>query len=435
MFKHGLSRKRITQVLLALTSLGLVSSLLPALATTEITLWTFTGGKNDGEFPAASLLRDKAGNLYGATLEGGASVGPGNIHGDGTVFKVTPPATAGGAWTESLLWSFGVGGSSSDGTSPMGNLIMDGNGNLYGTTVGGGPTSKGLAGLGTVFELLPPGVAGGNWTEAILHTFTGGRDGSGPLTGLTIDKKGDLYGTTPAGGAYQSGSSGGIVFELSPPATAGGAWTKKTLWNFGAGTDGAAPSSSLLRDAVGNLYGTTDGGGIYGGGIVFELIKPTTAGGSWTESILWNFGNGTDGGRPHGTLVMDKNGNLYGTASEGGSFLGGTAFELSPPTVSGGDWNETILWDFGNGSDGVGPDAGMIMDPRGILYGTTESNPTLTAGTVFKLRPPAVSGGAWTESILESLPSPVLAGVIMDPQGHLYGVTYGTVYELTNIGG
>jgi hypothetical protein len=403
MFKHDQSRKGIITGLLALTSLALVGS-LPAWATTETTLWTFTGAKTDGYEPVASLLRDKAGNLYGTTINGGSYLGP-STYGDGTVFKVTPPATAGGVWTESLLWSFGNGGLRGDGTSPFGSLIMDGNGNLYGTTLEGGPTSSGHPGSGTVFELSPPAVSGGNWTEAILHTFTGGRDGDAPWAGLTMDKKGNLYGTASGGGAYESGSVGGIVFELSPPATAGGAWTKKTLWSFGNGTDGSSPQSSLLRDAAGNLYGATTLGGTFGTGTAFELIKPTAAGGSWTESVLWNFGNGTDGVNPYGALVMDKSGNLYGASANGGS-------------------------------DGENPEGGVTIDSHGNLYGPTYNNGTLTGGTVFKLHPPGSNGGSWTESVLWTFDASLQGGVILDPQGHLYGTTdsgSGSVFELTSI--
>jgi uncharacterized repeat protein (TIGR03803 family) len=432
MLKYGWSRNRIIIGLLALTSVSLVG-ILPAWATSESTLWTFAGSKTDGYEPFASLLRDKAGNLYGTTIHGGAYLGPGTL-GDGTVFKLTPPVTTGGTWTEALLWSFGNGGLRGDGTSPTGSVIMDGNGNLYGTTGDGGPTPSGHPGSGTVFELLPPAVSGGNWTEAILHTFTGGRDGDTPVAGLTMDKRGNLYGTASAGGVYKFGT----VFELSPPATAGGAWAKRTLWSFGNGTDGSQPSGTLLRDTAGNLYGTTAGGGTYGEGTVFELIKPTTAGGDWTESILWDFGNSTDAAGPTGSLAIDKIGNLYGTTVNGGSLGKGAGVELSPPAVSGGTWTEAVLWDFGNGSDGENPAGGVTIDSHGNLYGPTYNNGTLTGGTVFELQPPASSGGSWTESVLWTFDASLQGGVILDPQGHLYGTTSsgsGTVFELTNIGG
>ena len=132
---------------------------------------------------------------------------------------------------------------------------------------------------------------------------------------------------------------------------------------------------------------------------------------------------------------MDKNGNLYGTTVEGGSFSKGIGFELSPSAVSGGTWNETILWDFGNGSDGINPEGGLVIDPHGNLYGTTLNNGTLIGGTVFELRPPVISGGPWTESVLWTFSGSSLeGGVILDPQGHLYGTTVGTVFELTNLG-
>jgi uncharacterized repeat protein (TIGR03803 family) len=230
--------------------------------------------------------------------------------------------------------------------NPMGNLILDAAGNLYGTTYDGGGHN-----LGTVFK-LKPNPDGPYWTVSILHSFTG-TDGGHPYAGVILDAAGNLYGTTAAGGAYDAGT----VFEVSP--TAGGGWTEKILHNFpqpvnsllNNGTDGSYPGAGVIFDAAGNLYGTTPVGGNGGGpggictfpeeevcGVVFEL-SPTASGG-WTEKILLNF-NGGNGGYPYGGLIFDAAGNLYGTTLYGnfcpGNEIGcGVVFELSPTAAGYG---------------------------------------------------------------------------------------------------
>lgn len=299
--------------------------------------------------------------------------------------------------SESVLWSFGNG---SDGNEPLASLITDIKGNLYGTTDMGG-TDNG----GTVFELTPPSTPGGDWAESILWSFGIGADGMHPQAGLIMDMSGNLYGTTFDGGAFASPSQpGGTVFELKPPAMAGGSWTESVLWSFGNGTDGRGSDAGLIMDASGNLYGTTAGGGANPGGTVFELIAPSTMGGTWTESILWNFGNGKDGNGPQAGVIMDKSGNLYGTTRGGGSSEKGTAFELTPPATSGEIWTELVLWNFGSvAKDGISPDAGLIMDSNGHLFGTATNGGAnlnsgqpfpVPAGTAFELTPPSGAGGS-----------------------------------------
>jgi uncharacterized repeat protein (TIGR03803 family) len=372
---------------------GIVFELTPPSTTggdwTESVLWNFGDG-NDGNSAVGTLLMDPSGNLYGTTSQGGAS-------NDGTVFELKAPATTGGEWTESVLWSFGNG--KDDGSDPQSNgLIMDASGDLYGTTSKGGTHGQlnvtGFGG-GTVFELKPPATPGGDWTESVLWNFGKGKDGDSPFFGLIPDKNGNLYGTTAYGGTFaSSANNGGTVFELKPPATAGGDWTESILWNFGKGNDGFAAYTDLIMDSSGNLYGTTFFGGIFGGspadGTVFKLIAPSTSSGKWTESVLWNFGNGTDGVWPYGGVIADTSGNLYGTTNHDG----GTVFELTPPSTIGGDWTESILWGFGSGTDGAGPEAGLLMDISGNLYGTTtEGGTTLSGsddgGTVFEINPTA----------------------------------------------
>jgi uncharacterized repeat protein (TIGR03803 family) len=410
----------------------------PAQAVTFTNLWSFGGSEQqDGFDPSGSLLRDKNGNLYGTTASGGVNVRPTAI-GDGTVFELSPPTTNGGAWTETVIWNFGEGGARSDGITPICNLIMDDSGNLYGTTAIGGPTPTGHAGVGTVFKLRPPATSGGDWSESILFTFNGA-NGYSPESGVIMDKQGNLYGTTADGGALNRG----VVFKLSPPVTSGGPWIETILWAFGRGSDGEVPSGNLVIDQNGNLYGETAQGGANGQGIAFKLAAPTQGGAKWSEQILWNFGSGVDGQAPIGGLTLDAAGNLYGTADSGGLFDGGIAFKLTHPTVRGGTWSESTLWDFGQGADGILPRSGVIMDQGGNLYGTTEEGGTGGAdgGTVFKLMPPSASGGSWTEQSLwdfgGSSGSLLSNGVIIDPDGNLLGTTSfssGSVFELSALG-
>jgi uncharacterized repeat protein (TIGR03803 family) len=268
--------------------------------------------------------------------------------------------------------------------------------------------------------------------ERVLHSFNTNGYGYTPVASVICDAAGNLYGTTPVGGF----ASGGIVFEIVPKT--GGGWTAKTLHNFsGRNGDGFDPTASLIFDAAGNLYGTTNSGGAFGMGIVFELSP--SAGGNWTETVLYSFGNsGSDGQNPQAALVFDAAGNLYGTTHQGGTYSMGTVFELSP--AAGGGWTESVLHSFGSGSDGQYPQAAVILDPAGNLFGTTIEGGSYNNGTVFELKR---SGTEWNETILHHF-SPngsdgviPFAGVTMDKNGNLYGTTnyggvhgYGTVFEV-----
>ncbi len=336
----------------------------------ESVLYSFGRQSGDGVTPYDSLVMDKEGNLYGTTHEGG----PNNA---GTVFKLS--AEGGGAWSETVLYGFG--GAPNDGSLPYAGLIMDKEGNLYGTTYSGGANN-----VGTVFELSPPAKKGGAWTETVLYGLRGvPNDGSFPYAGLVMDKSGNLYGTTEQGGA----SGFGTVFELSPPA-ANGAWTETVLYSFGSQSgDGVNPWDSLIMDKKGNLYGTTTGGGAYVYGEVFKLTPPTEESGDWAENILYSFGS-SDGAYPFASLLMDKKGNLYGTTTGGGKYGYGTVFQMSPPTEKNGAWTETLLRTFGKQQYGQEPWDSLIMDKEGNLYGTTTeggatNNCDYGCGTVFKL--------------------------------------------------
>ena len=252
-----------------------------------------------------------------------------------------------------MLYSF----TGSDGSEPFAGLIADSSGNLYGTTQSGGASG----GHGVVFKLSPSG------TETVLHTFTGGSDGGIPRAGLIADTGGNLYGTTAGGGA----SNAGTVFKLSPSGT------ETVLYSF-TGSDGSGPFAGLIADSSGNLYGTTQSGGASGGhGVVFKL----SPGG--TETVLYSFTGGSDGGTPRAGLIADSSGNLYGTTQFGGPGCGGVGcgvvFKLSPSGT------ETVLYSF-TGSDGSGPFPGLIADSSGNLYGTTLSGGASGGhGVVFKL--------------------------------------------------
>ncbi|HET9305342.1 MAG TPA: choice-of-anchor tandem repeat GloVer-containing protein [Candidatus Sulfotelmatobacter sp.] len=345
----------------------------------ETILYSFPTGLNpqQGASPS-SLVLDASGNLYGETAYGGP-------HHAGTIFELSP--TQSGSWTQKDLYVFKE---TEDGGRPSGGLIFDLAGNLYGTTRAGGIQGCNR-GCGTVFELVAG--AGGSWAESVLYRFGGGADGAGPAAGLVFDSAGNLYGTTEYGGGNRQGClqpGCGTVFKLAP--SAGGNWTETQLHLFtNSRGDGASPVGGLIFDQAGNLYGTTFNGGgggscSYAGcGVVFEL---SPAGGIWNETILLSF-TGSDGAGPMGNLVFDQAGNLYGTTEGfyGGTW--GTVFELSQ--ASGNSWNETVLHVFpvavANDLDGYFPEAGLIVDAAGNVYGTTAGGGPANGGIIFEITP------------------------------------------------
>lgn len=314
----------------------------------ERLLYSFSGG-TDGAYPQGWLVPDEQGNLYGTTYFGGSYTNC--PYGCGIVFEVAPDGT------ETVLHRFSGG---TDGAYPAAGLIRDKKGNFYGTTLGGG-SNKCASGCGTVFQITTAGA------ETILYRFNGGVDGSTPVGGLVRDSKGNLYGTTPYGGALNQGT----IFEVSATGI------KKLLYAFAGGEDGAYPVGTLLRDMKGNLNGTTAFGGTYGDGTVFELTR------AGAETVLYSFQGGpADGANPNGSLVRDKQGNLYGTTSSGGSnMLDGIVFEVSPTGV------ETVLYKFQGGNDGAGPTTSLFRSGKGIFYGTTGVGGANNSGTVFKMMP------------------------------------------------
>jgi|SRR5450631_245064 len=411
-----------SKILRSLSCWAVVTCLLsacPAFASTETVLYDFTGNP-DGANPMDSLVFDSSGNLYGTTSDGGSAFagdafelspngsggwnysviytftdcniacyprgpltvdGAGNLYGaagiggpnnNGTVFKLTP---ADGSWSLTALYSFGAYGSG-DGFAPNGVVYFKGG--LYGTSDGG------KYGCGTVFSVTP-NPAGG-WSESVLHNFRSNFvDGCGPMGGLTLDAKGNIYGTTSQGGS----SDAGTVFELT--LSRKGTWNWHILHSFNV-VDGLSPwFGSLIFDQKGNLYGTTSEGGS-GFGTVFEL---TRSGNTWTETVLHNFAGGKDGANPNAGVSIDSLGRLYGMTPLGGgrgvctnpqsndNLYCGTAFLLTPS--QSGAWTESFLHRFADRADGGRPTATVVLDGNDNVYGVAGYGGTTPYGVVFEL--------------------------------------------------
>lgn len=331
----------------------------------ERALYSFGGG-TDGRNPAAGLLFDKEGALFGTTTVGGG-YGDACHVGCGTVFKLRPMRSG---YSESVLYRFA---GSPDGADPSAGLIFDDKGALYGTTVGGGQYDS-----GTVFKLTP---SGSGYSESILYSFHGGSDGANPYAGLIFDKNGAAYGTTSAGGYNGSGT----VFKLTP---SGSGYSESILYRFGGRGDGAKPYAGLIFDKKGALYGTTALGGHYGCGVVFKLTPLGSS--EYGENTLLSFGGRNDGARPYAGLVFGKKNELYGTTSGGGRYGFGTAFKLTPSGSGYSErYSESILHRF-NFNNGAWPKAGLTFGATGALYGTTSGGGDHGyngVGTVFELVP------------------------------------------------
>jgi uncharacterized repeat protein (TIGR03803 family) len=428
----------------AKTSARLPTSARRQLATEKV-LYAFN---SSGPYnPVASVISDASGALYGTLQDGGVKTGfCYYIAGCGGVFKLTPN---GSGYTESVLYEF-TGGS--DGAGPFGNLYMDSSGALYGTAAYAGSTTCGLTlGCGTVFKLVP---SGSTYTESTLYKFKGGTDGASPVAGLIANQTGALYGTTQAGG---DAAGDGSVFKL----TASG--REHILHRFhgcsipSKGCDGANPSAPLYMNSAGDLFGTTTYGGAYSCplgnlcGTAFELKHSGTR---YIERVIHNFKGNSDGANSQGALIADAQGALYGATVLGGGASQqacnfgsvvrgcGTVFKLTP--VSKG-YHEVVLYAFQGGLDGAAPQAGVIMDSSGALYGTTQLGGYCGGcggyGTVFKL---ASAGSGYTESVAFAfICSPSLctgqaprAGLI-EINGTFYGTTFqgggglGEVFSLT----
>jgi uncharacterized repeat protein (TIGR03803 family) len=328
---------------------------------------------------------------------------------------------ANSAWgrVDKILYTF-TGGA--DGNAPSA-LIFDGAGNLYGTTPGGGSgacQNLNYVGCGTVFELMRN--ADGTWTKKVLYEFMGGDDGAYPPAGLIFDGKGNLYGTTEGGGPGDCaiGPVPGCGGVFELMPNSDGTWTESVLYSFTDSQDGAFPLSGLILDGAGNLYGTAiDGGGATGLSPVLFKLSPSTGG--WTESVLYNFAPFSS----PGSLIFDSAGNLYGTNSTDDGYGNGGVFQLTPnPT---GYWTRHLLHQFTGGNDGAMPATGLIFDSAGNLYGATSGGGAFGYGNVFRFTP-NLKGG-WSEHVLHQFTdgkqggSPA-AGLTRDAAGNLYGTTY-----------
>jgi uncharacterized repeat protein (TIGR03803 family) len=387
-------------------------------------LWNF-GGAGDGATPKGKLVFDRAGNLYGTTPYGGMT---NCVETCGTVYELSPTADG---LSETVLYKFCSQPKCADGEAPFAGLIWDPAGNLYGTTIEGGPY-----GGGTVFKLAPPSQQGGAWTESVLWGFIpNGAGGANPIGRLAWDSSGNLYGTTDGGGAANVGT----VFELSPNQ---GGWTETVLNSFEY-SDGGGPEAGVSFDKSGNLYGTTTRfgddlcNGDEGCGTIFELSPGGN--GKWTEKVVFVFTMET-GGVPYGEVNFDESGRLYSTVSSYGTGTAchesacGGAFRMANVN---GNWTYSPY--FFDGPDGSEPFAGLFLDTKGqSAYGTTITGGSGTncgnsygCGTVF-----TIHGGKETvlydfcmqENCLDGL-NPWSA-LITDGVGNLYGVTsYGGTYN------
>jgi uncharacterized repeat protein (TIGR03803 family) len=399
---HALARC-ITSVAFALVAvfLFLAGTSQSAQSQTYKIIYNFTGKGSDGSSPYGGPVLDSEGNLYGTTYTGG-------IYGSGSVYRLAPN---GSSWNYSSLYSFkagtdGVGpafgslaiapggglfgttegggyfgtdfsicacpghevqihqfGRGKDGAQPIGGVVLDFAGNIYGTTSLGG-----AYGNGTVFEQTRSGYT---WSEKVIYSFTGGNDGTNPPSAVTLGAHGNIYGTTSLGGA----NGGGVVYELSPSGTG---WKQTVLYTFQGLNDGQNPVGGVVLDEAGNLYGTTFDGGANGGGTVYELSPSTTG---WKFTTLYSFTGGYGG--PYNKLSL-VNGNIYGLTEAEGANGYGSVFKL---TRADGAWTFTDLHDFSDGSDGAAPYGSLAVDSAGNIFGTTNEGGSTNQGIIFEITP------------------------------------------------
>ncbi|MGO4885192.1 MAG: choice-of-anchor tandem repeat GloVer-containing protein [Bryobacteraceae bacterium] len=354
-------------------------------------LYNFTGSP-DGQNPGGPVMVASSGVLYGITSAGGTAS-------CGTAYSLTPPATPGGAWTESVLYSFAGG---ADGCYPA-SVALGQDGVLYGVTVQGANAGCGYPGstCGTAFALSPPSTPGMPWTNATIYSFSGDYY-SASASSIIVGPNQVLYGTIGAGLDPCFDQECGAVFSLTPPSSPGSAWTETILHSFvGWPDDGNSPNASLALGPNGELYGTTYLGESHpcgdkhaGCGTVFELAPPVAPDGTWTETLLHTFPASPAPSHPQNGVVLGKNGELYGTTPFGGvpgcqdDFGCGAIFKLTPPAAPGGAWTETVLHHFTGGADGAEPYTTLVVGKDGALYGTSAGFNSSWPGTVFLIRNP-----------------------------------------------
>jgi uncharacterized repeat protein (TIGR03803 family) len=377
---------------------------LRAQAGTEKVLYKFSGG-TDGASPVGQLVFDAEGNAYGVTQTGGTS-----SCACGTVFELKRESHG---WKHIILYSFK--GGDDDGSLPSAGVVFDSIGNLYGTTSNGD--------VNRVYQLKPNGH--GKWTESVIYNFDSYQAGCDPVGGLVLDAADNLYGA-----AHDCGGGFGAIYELQP---ANGSWNEITLHDFSGIPDGAYPQGGLVFDSGGNLLGTTEDGGAYGPGTVFEL---TPKNGTWVETIVHDFTGGMDGYFPAASLNL-YNGEFFGTTYSGGKYNVGTVFKLIPGK---GTWKTSIIRTFRGGNKGGYPEfSPVFFDESGNAYGTTEYGGNHRFGTVYKLS--AAKSGERHETVLHSFTEGndggyPCCGVVVN-NGELFGVStsfgkgFGVVFEVT----
>ncbi|MBA3914921.1 MAG: hypothetical protein H0X25_13955 [Acidobacteriales bacterium] len=380
-------------------------------ASTKV-IYSFAGDE-DGEYPDTDLVLDKAGNIYGTTVLGGD-------FGSGTVFMLS---RSGNGWSHTVLYDFTSG---KDGGQPYKGVTLDAQGNLYGTTVTGG-TGSCEGGCGVAYKLTN---SSGVWTQTVLHSFTGGNDGSGPGNALTIDPAGNLFGMTPIGGAFGLGT----IYQLHPRSD--GSYAFRVIHQFAGGIEGSSASAGrLLLDQTGNLYGVTTVGGIHESGMAFELVRSPQG---FQYKDLYNFHGVPESGFPYSALVRDSTGHLYGTTYYAGANNLGSVYEL---TYHAGIWQQDLLYSFTAGIDANSPIGNLVVGSTGKLYGASSEGGTATVGTIFQLS--RDGNGQWTESVVynfQGSPDAALPydGMVGDGQGNYYGATVrggvadeGAIYQFT----
>jgi hypothetical protein len=385
----------------------------------------FTGSHTDGANPIDGMISDAAGNLYGVTFLGGKSPIPCLVDGSnfqcGTVFKLSPASAGQTQYRERPIHFF----HGPDGFEPSTQLVADKSGALYGVTFSDSADLKNCTMLkgfecGVVYKLTPPAQGSSKWTESVLYRFSnvgaGFNGGYEPLGGMVIDSSGALIGTTHSGGTtncFDSFAGCGVVFRLTPPTNGGTLWNETILYTFGSNgaNDAGQPQGSIVADATGAIYGTTQLGGPNSVGTVWKLSPPGQGQSAWTETILHGF-SGPDGSRPLGPVLIDANGAVYGNTIQGGrgtncasgGFTCGVTYKLKPPAAGQTAWTETILHQFGKPGDGASPYFGLVADPIGNLFGITGNGPGNSGvlGTVFELSPPTGGSHKWTETLLHT---------------------------------
>jgi uncharacterized repeat protein (TIGR03803 family) len=361
----------------------------PAEAQTFSVLHEFQGVPNDGSGPRGGLLRDGAGNFLGTTFSGGAL-------GEGTIYKLSPTAQ------ENVLFTFNT----TNGSFPASGLVRDKAGNLYGTA------DEGPGGAGVLFRLAKDG------TEVTFHAFQGGQNSAAavPSGGVIMDAAGNFYGATLLGGL-----GFGTIYRVDP------AGNLKVLYNFQGRADGASPQGPLVRDADGNIFGAAAEKGAHNAGTIFKLAS------NGTLTVLHSFTGGRDGKTPQGALLLDKAGNLFGSAFAGGDTGNGTIFQVSK---SGGFRR---LHSFSGAVDGTNPNGALIRDSGGNIFGTAQLGGALFLGTVFKLTAAGelIVLHAFTGEEDGATP---FSGVMRDAAGNLFGTAEqnflidqrgGTVFKIT----